>query len=98
MTPNFNQLGMNVEQLMDMVRLNLIPSDNTSYQVTYTNKPKDHFLEVSIEKVTPVEGAENQVVANLNIGHALMSTTSGAFDLETTWINQTLYPPGEVDA
>jgi hypothetical protein len=98
MSENFNQLGMSVEQLMDMVRDNIVPNDNSSYQVTYTNKPKDHFIEVSIERVATVEGVENQVVANLNFGHSVMSTAHGAFDLETSWINQTLYPPGEVDA
>lgn len=94
----FNQVGITVEQLMDTVRENLIPDDDSSYQVTYTNKPKSGFVEVSVEKISPVEGVENQVVASMNVGYAIMSTGKGAFDLECYWITQVTYPPGEINA
>ena len=98
MSEDFNQMGMSVEQLMDVIRMNIIPTDEHSYQVSYTNKPKDHFIEVSVERITQIEGVENQVVANINIGHTVMSTGQGAFSLEASWINTTVYPPGGVDA
>lgn len=94
----FSQLGMSVEQLMDTVKSNFLPSDTRSFQVTYTNKPAEHFIEVSIESISQVEGAENQVVANLNFGHTIMSTGQGAFDLEDSWVTVITYPPGEVNA
>lgn len=95
---DFNQMGITVDQLMNIVKQNVIPDDGEAYQVTYVNKPSGHLVEVSIEKIVPAEGAENQVVATFNIGHAIMQTDQGAFSLEEYWVNVTTYPPGEINA